>query len=102
MIRITFERSGGFMGRTTSLALDLDDLPADQAETLRRLLDEGDFLSLPENLITRPAPDEFNYTITVEMETMKHTVRTSDTGAPDSLRPLLGELNQRARLRRPS
>lgn len=102
MIRITFERSGGFMGRTTRLILDVDTLPADQAETLRRLLDEVDFLSLPENTVARPAPDEFNYTITVEMDTMKHSVHTSDTSAPESLRPLLGELNQRARLQRPS
>lgn len=102
MIRIIFERSGGIMGRTTSLTLDLDDLPADQAETLRRLLDEANFLSLPENLVARPAPDEFNYSITVEMDTMRHTVRASDTSAPESLRPLLSELNQQARPRRPS
>ncbi len=100
MTRITFERSGGFMGRTTRLTLDLNDLPADQAETLRACLDEANFLTLPENLVTRPMPDEFNYTITVEMDTMKHTVRTSDTSAPESLRPLLRELAERARPRR--
>jgi hypothetical protein len=100
MMRITFERSGGFMGRTTSLTLDLDDLPADQAEALRRLLDEADFLSLAGNTASRPAPDEFNYTITVEMDTVRHSVHTSDTSAPESLRPLLRELAERARPRR--
>ncbi len=100
MIRITFERSGGFMGRTTSLTLDLDDLPADQAETLRRLLDESNFLTLPEDSAARPMPDEFHYAVTVEMDTMKHTVRASDTSAPESLRPLLRELTQLARPRR--
>jgi hypothetical protein len=99
MTHILFERTGGFMGRKVSIKLDLDDLPHDQAGTLKRLLDESDFFSLPENLITRPIPDEFIYTITAEKDDHQKTVRVSDTTATDALRPLITELSQRARAR---
>lgn len=97
MKRITFERTGGFMGRKISLALDLDELPTEQAQTLDRLLDEADFFNLADDLLARPMPDEFTYTITVEAETQSHTMRLSDTTAPDSLRPLLEDLSRLAR-----
>jgi hypothetical protein len=99
-MRIIFERSGGIMGLKSSLTINLDELPVDQAETLRRLLEEANFFTLPENPPTRPNPDGFQYTLTVETGTARHTVRTSDTTAPDKLHPLLQELSQRARLQR--
>ena len=96
-MRILFERTGGFMGRSISLTIELDDLPLDQAATLRRLVDEAHFVTLTETPPTRPAPDSFQYTITVETEKAKHTIHTSDTSAPEELRSLLQELSQRAR-----
>jgi hypothetical protein len=99
-MRILFEKSGGLMGRTTSLTLDLNELPPDQAATLNRLIDEADFLHLEENLVTRAIPDEFNYTITVVTDKVQHTVRASDSSTPESLRPLIQELTTRARTQR--
>ncbi len=96
-MRIIFDRSGGLMGLKSSLTINLDDLPLDQAGTLRRLLDEANFFTLSENPPTRPNPDGFQYTISVETETIKHTIHTSDTNAPEELRPLLQELSRRAR-----
>lgn len=97
MMIIKFERSGGFMGRTTSLTLDVNQLPHDQAETLRRLLEDANFVMLDEELVSHPMPDEFDYTITVETDDLHHAVHTSDSSAPDSLRPLIHELTERAR-----
>lgn len=99
-MRIHFERSGGIMGLKSSLLLNLDELPPDQAGTLRLLLDESHFLTLPENPPTHPAPDGFQYTITIETDRITHTIHTSDTTAPDELRPLIQELSQRARTQR--
>jgi hypothetical protein len=99
-MRIIFNRSGGFMGLKSSLTVDLDELPSDQAGNLRRLLDEAHFFTLTENPPGNPNPDGFQYTITVETETNKHTIHTSDTSAPDELRPLLQELSQMARSQR--
>ena len=101
-MQIIFERSGGMMGLKSSLTINLNDLPPDQAEKIRRLLDEANFFTLPENPPTRPSPDSFQYTIVVETKMVKHTVHTSDTTAPKELQPLIQELSQRARLRRRS
>jgi hypothetical protein len=99
-MRIIFTRSGGLMGLKSNLTLDLDEMPLDQAKTLRRLLDEAHFFTLTENPPTQPVPDGFQYTITVESDTGTRTIRTSDTTAPEELRPLLQELSQRARSQR--
>ena len=100
MMQIIFERTGGFMGSKTSLTIDLDELSSDQAQTLRRLLDEANFFTLTENPPTHSVPDGFQYTIIVEDETGRHSVTTTDTTTPEELRPLLQELSQRARSQR--
>jgi hypothetical protein len=96
-MRISYERSGGFMGRKLNFSVNLEELPNDQAETLNRLLQQADFFNLPKDLISRPVPDEFNYIITVETATQSHRVRVSDSSMTDPLRPLLDDLFQRAR-----
>ena len=100
MMRIIFERSGGIMGSKSSLTIDPDDLPLDQAETLRRFLDEADFFTLSDDPPTRPIPDGFQYTLTVETGTSRHTVRTTDVTMTESLRSLIDELSQIARTQR--
>jgi hypothetical protein len=97
MTQIAFERTGGLLGRKVHLSLDLDKLPADQSRELQQLIDGADFFSLPKNLMTQPLPDEFIYTITVEVANRRQTVRLSDTSAPEALRPLLANLSRRAR-----
>jgi hypothetical protein len=103
-MRITFERTGGFMGRKVSLILELDELPSDQAGTLSRLLDEANFFAIEETPSTpgptRVARDDFHYLITVETRDVTHTVRTTNATMPASLRPLIEELSQLARMPR--
>ena len=100
MTKIYFERTGGFMGRKVSITINMDDLPDEQAELLDDLMDEADFFELPADL-TRPAmPDAFTYNITISSEVRQHSVRVSDTTAPDDLRPLLEELSRQARMQR--
>jgi hypothetical protein len=100
MTKIFFERTGGFMGRKVSTTIDLDDLPDKQAEFLGELLDEADFFELPADLTKPAVPDAFTYNITVSSEERQHSVRCSDTTAPDDLRPLLEELSKQARMQR--
>ena len=100
MTKISFERSGGFMGKTVSATIDLEDLPEDQAEKLEGMLDEADFFELPEDLTKPPMPDAFTYTITVSTDEKMHCVRVSDATAPEDLRPLLDELNKQSRMQR--
>lgn len=99
MTKITFERSGGLMGQNINLDLDLDTLPASEALNLIHLIQEADFFKLPEDLVATSTPDEFVYTLTVESGSAQHSVRASDTGAPESLRPLLNVLSTLAMVR---
>lgn len=101
-MKILFERTGGIMGSKAVLNIKLEDLPSNEADTLRKLLSDADFFSLSEESAAHPSPDAFHYTITVTTDTIQHTIHTSDTTAAQELRPLLQELSQRARtLRRP-
>jgi hypothetical protein len=93
MTTITFKRSGGFVGKGMRFQLTLDELPRSDASALLRLIEQSEFFKLPENLIVKFNPDEYQYTITVDVGVICHTVRTNDTTMPASLRPLVDELS---------
>ena len=92
MTTIFFKRSGGFVGQSMRIQLDLNKLPADDARSLFQLIEQAQFFSLPENFIRRFNPDEYQYTITVESDEICHTVRANDSTLPASLRPLVEQL----------
>jgi hypothetical protein len=93
MTTIHFKRSGGFIGQGMRYQLDLDQLPMDDARYLINLIEQAEFFNLPENLIIKFNPDEYQYTITIDLGPFSHTVRTNDTRMPASLRPLVDELS---------
>lgn len=93
MAKISFKRSGGFIGKGMRLELNLNDLPISAVRTITRLVEESQFFDLPENLIKTFQPDEYQYTITVDAGITNHTVRTNDSTMPSSLRPLIKELS---------
>lgn len=98
-MRIVFEQSGGFMGRTVNLILNLDELPPEQISLIRGLLQEAHFLDLDQDLAPRPMRDTYSYRITLESEDFEHTIRVNDANAPSDLRPLIQELSRRTRSR---
>jgi hypothetical protein len=93
MTTITFKRCGGFVGTGMRFQLSLDELPAGDANALVRLIEQAEFFNIPENLIIKFNPDEYQYTITVDAGIICHTVRTNDTTMPALLRPLVEELS---------
>jgi uncharacterized protein YfaT (DUF1175 family) len=93
MTTITFKRSGGFVGTGMKYELNLNQLPQNDAYSLIRLIQQAEFFNIPENLIVKFNPDEFQYMITVDAGIICHTVRTNDTTMPASLRPLVDELS---------
>jgi len=93
MTTISFKRSGGFIGQGMRLQLDLSRLPSNDARAIIRLIEQAEFFNIPENLIVKFNPEEYQYTITVDMGIVSHTVRTNDTTMPASLRPLVDELS---------
>ena len=93
MTTISFKRSGGFIGQGMRLQLDLSRLPSNDARAITRLIEQAEFFNIPENLIVKFNPEEYQYTITGDMGVFSHTVRTNDTTMPASLRPLVDELS---------
>ena len=93
MTTITFKRSGGFVGKGMRFELRLAELPSDDARALIQLIEKAEFFNIPENLIVKFNPDEYQYTITVDVGVIYHTVRTNDTTMPAALRPLVDELS---------
>lgn len=93
MTTIMFKRSGGFIGKGMRFQLTLENLPRSEANALLQLVEQAGFFNLPENLIVKFNPDEYQYTITVDAGVICHTVRTNDTTMPGSLRPLVDELS---------
>ena len=93
MTTISFKRCGGFIGKGMRYELNLNQLPQNDAYSLIRLIQQAEFFNIPENLIVKFNPDEYQYTITVDVGIICHTVRTNDTTMPASLRPLVDELS---------
>jgi|SRR5687768_14386427 hypothetical protein len=99
--RIKFERTGGFAGIRIATDLKLDDLPEEQANSIKELLDDLDFEELPEQMINKESmPDQFTYKITVETKKGEHTVVIGDASAPEKMQELLQLLNRLARTRK--
>jgi hypothetical protein len=88
-----FKRCGGFIGTGMRIQVDLDQLPINDARYIVRLIEQAEFFDLPENLIIKFNPDEYQYTISVDVGATSHTVRTNDTTMPACLRPLVDELS---------
>jgi hypothetical protein len=91
MTQISFKRTG--TDREGEFNLDLDSLPAGEAQHLYRLIHEADFFNLPEQLGTASGVDEPQYLLTIGYgDGKQHAVSVNDARAPESLRPLLEEL----------
>lgn len=99
-MRMTFERTGGFAGITMTKVFDTSTLPDGEANQLRQLVDAADFFHLPATITSAtPAPDRFQYQLTVEENGKQHTVEVSEQAVPGILRPLLEWLMAAARRR---
>jgi len=108
-LSVVMERSGGIVGRPVRRGLDAADLPADQADQLRRLA-----TALAETPTARAGgPDEapdsrsgrgprgadrFVYTIEMRMAD-RRVVRTFGEPVPEPLRPLVAMLSRAPLLR---
>ena len=95
VMKIQFERSGGFAGMTTRVNIDADSLPDAERQTLATLIKNADFFALPATIKNSASAgaDHFNYRVTIELDGRTQTVETMDGAAPASLIPLLDWLS---------
>ena len=106
-MRITFEMSGGFGGLFTTAPLSYetttDDLPAQEADLLRRLVEESGLLTPGHRPAARSggsARDVFQYQVQVITGGRTYRYDFDDTTVPDRARPLLEHLTSAAMRRR--
>lgn len=99
---IWFERSGGFTGISTSVEIDSNLLSFEDSKELKQLIDQSDFFewNTSDTLLVE-MPDQFQYTITIEHEGEKRTVEFGDVSMPETMRPLINYLSQKARSKKP-
>jgi hypothetical protein len=89
-MRVVIERSGGFAGIYRAQTLSTDDMPAEDAQKLRDLVDASGFYELPSVIHSdKPVPDAFRYKITVDSERGTHTVEVDEGAVPPRLQPIL-------------
>jgi hypothetical protein len=95
---IMFEKEGGILGIKTSVMIDTEKLPSNEAAKLKRRIDDANFFNLP-SIVSMPptsAADYYTYTISIEQGGRRHTVQTTDF-APVELHLLIDYFEERAR-----
>ena len=98
-MRIHFERGGGFAPTAMRLkhTVEPQELPAEEAAELNRLVAEADVAGLAGRTSnTPPRPDAFHYRLTVEDGDATHQIVASDADMPAALRPLVKWLTKHA------
>jgi hypothetical protein len=81
-MRVRFKMDGGFVylpARSEPRTIDTDDLPAEEAKELERLIEAAGFFELPETSSPpRGAADYLRYTISATTPEHSHTVQLTD------------------------
>jgi hypothetical protein len=88
-LRVTFERSGGFMGAPIGTTVDDTILQPEEAQQIARWLTDAHFFELPQTLTSPAGVDRFEYQIDVHLGPKYHTLNASESALPDGLRPLV-------------
>lgn len=100
-IHIEFERSGGFIGRSTKLVIDSRVLEPGEAEALKHLIEEsGFFETLAFESSFMNLPDQFRYQITIDHGGKSRSMAVTEGHMPELLRPLINYLVAMARKKR--
>jgi len=89
-VKISVERSGGFIGVPKKVIVNLQSLSSDDQDMLLNAIEKSRFFDLPLNtpLPTKGA-DYFKYKITIEENGKSHTINTNDITMTLELRPLV-------------
>jgi hypothetical protein len=99
-MRVRFKMDGGFVylpARSEPTTIDTDDLPAEEAKELERLIEAAGFFELPETTSPpRGAADYLGYTISVTTPERTHTAHLTDPIEDPHLQALVEYLEARA------
>jgi hypothetical protein len=99
-LKVTFEQSGGFAGLVKGCVLSADELPADVAAELHRLVASSG-LDVSREDLSRGARDRRQIAITIDRGGERVAIVCDDGCTPEGARPLVAFLAARARPQRP-
>jgi hypothetical protein len=107
LMRVQFQSDGGLAflpGLQKPISIDVDALPASDANRLRQLVRAASFFDLPAHMGTPPrgAADMRAYTITIEDGGRRHTVRVAEPITDATLQEFVDVLQAQARTLRSS
>ena len=89
-MKVSVVRGGGLAGLVQTTTADSETLAPDDADRLRRTVDEAGFFDLPGDAPpSGRGPDRFHYAVTVEDDDRAHTVRRAEVDLPDGLDALI-------------
>jgi len=97
---IWFERTGGFAGMITMVEIDSKTLSVEEQEKVEEFIEKSGFFEFVSDSLKTNHPDQFQYKITIEYKNDKKSLEFGESGMPNSLRPLVDYLNQKARKRK--
>jgi hypothetical protein len=89
VMKVSFERSGGFTGISRHVSIETDSSSRDVNEKLRQLIESSRFFDMPDRIGTSGHPDGFQYDIFIEDEKRAHRVIMNETSIPGELKPLV-------------
>jgi|KBSSwiStaDraftv2_1062776.scaffolds.fasta_scaffold44140_4 hypothetical protein len=96
-MRIRYARSGGLANIPLEFELDSKQVSGSKARDLKQLIEKARLFEQPAKPpISRSAPDQHQYELTVEEGGRTHTIRTSDMAASPELLSLLDWLSGEA------
>jgi hypothetical protein len=101
-MKINFERTGGFMGMKLALSLDLDEMPDEEATSLKEMLIAVGLFQPSNSPVSQNKSDGFQYDLTVEQNGVMRSVHTRDGDLTEDLQSLINDLTMRARSQRRS
>ena len=100
-MRVQFKTDGGFVylpDQGAPVTIDTDDLPAEEASELERLIEAAGFFDLPEtSAAPSGAADYLRYTISVTGPEHSHTVHFTDPIDDPNLQALVEFLEDKTR-----
>ena len=85
------------MGQEMAVDLNLNEMPANLSQRLQNLITESNFFATSVLNEAFSRPDEFEYTVSIDAGNSMHTVRTTDSSMPESMRPLIEDLTELAK-----
>jgi hypothetical protein len=98
-MRIDFECGGGFANLRLAYHGHTDELPQEQAEEIKHLVDRSGYFDIRAGDL-KPAdkgpPDVFHYTVSLSDGKRANALACNDVSAPASLHPLLAKFRELA------